>query len=176
MVEDCFSNFVNIESFQRVYFWRFWSSVKFIWPMLWFTKELNTYVWVAYGSNDLCRLKRSTALSWIPPKVTMLHGSKWRKFFRQILPWRVSIRKYLDQIVHRCWSFVAECYSRCWELDNVPLFLKKVFHSESRDAILLREEGCNTLGVCHSLSSGFDLKYDRLSGDDDVKVNLWRWA
>jgi hypothetical protein len=33
---------------------------------------------------------------------------------------------------------------------------------------------CNTLGVCHSLSSGFELKHDRLSGDDDVKVNLWR--
>jgi hypothetical protein len=34
--------------------------------------------------------------------------------------------------------------------------------------------GCNTLGVCHSLSSGFELKHDRLSGDDNVKVNLWR--
>jgi hypothetical protein len=44
--------------------------------MLQFTKELNTGVWVAYGLNDLCRLKQSTALSWIPPKVTMLHGSQ----------------------------------------------------------------------------------------------------
>jgi hypothetical protein len=35
---------------------------------------------------------------------------------------------------------------------------------------------CNILGVCPSLSSGFELKYDRLSGDDDVKVNLWRGA
>jgi hypothetical protein len=34
----------------------------------------------------------------------------------------------------------------------------------------------NTQGVCHQLSSGFELKHDRLSGDDDVKVNLWRWA
>jgi hypothetical protein len=33
---------------------------------------------------------------------------------------------------------------------------------------------CNTLGVCHSLSSGFELKHDRLSGDDDVKANLRR--
>jgi hypothetical protein len=32
----------------------------------------------------------------------------------------------------------------------------------------------NTQGVCHQLSSGFELKHDRLSGDDDVKVNLWR--
>jgi hypothetical protein len=33
---------------------------------------------------------------------------------------------------------------------------------------------CNTPGVCHSVSSGFELKHDRLSGDDNVKVNLWR--
>jgi hypothetical protein len=33
---------------------------------------------------------------------------------------------------------------------------------------------CNTPGVCHSLSSGFELKHDRLSGDDNVKINLWR--
>jgi hypothetical protein len=98
MVEDCFSNFGNIGSYPWVYFWRFWSSVKFIWPMLWFTKELNTCVGVAYGPNDLCRLKRSTTLSWIPPKVTILHGSQWRKFFRQSWPWRASIRKCLDQI------------------------------------------------------------------------------
>jgi hypothetical protein len=25
---------------------------------------------------------------------------------------------------------------------------------------------CNTLGVCHSLSSGFELKHDRLSGGE----------
>jgi hypothetical protein len=25
---------------------------------------------------------------------------------------------------------------------------------------------CNTPGVCHSLSSGFELKHDRLSGDE----------
>jgi hypothetical protein len=34
--------------------------------------------------------------------------------------------------------------------------------------------GCNTPGVCPSLSSGSELKPDRLSGDDDVKVNLWK--
>jgi hypothetical protein len=33
---------------------------------------------------------------------------------------------------------------------------------------------CNTPGVCHQLSSRFKLKHDRLSGDDDVKVDLWR--
>jgi hypothetical protein len=33
---------------------------------------------------------------------------------------------------------------------------------------------CNTPDVCHHLSSGFELKHDRLSGEDDVKVNLWR--
>jgi hypothetical protein len=39
-------------------------------------------------------------------------------------------------------------------------------------SITLVDANCNTLGVCHSLSSGFELKHDRLSGDDDVKVNL----
>jgi hypothetical protein len=29
---------------------------------------------------------------------------------------------------------------------------------------------CNTRGVCHQLSSGFELKHDSLSGDEDVKV------
>jgi hypothetical protein len=29
---------------------------------------------------------------------------------------------------------------------------------------------CNTPGVCYPLSSGFELKDDRLSGDEDVKV------
>jgi hypothetical protein len=33
---------------------------------------------------------------------------------------------------------------------------------------------CNTPGVYHALSSGFELKHDRLSGDDNAKVNLWR--
>jgi hypothetical protein len=33
---------------------------------------------------------------------------------------------------------------------------------------------CNTPGVCPSLSNGFELKHDRLSGDDNVEVNLWR--
>jgi hypothetical protein len=28
---------------------------------------------------------------------------------------------------------------------------------------------CNTLGVCHQLSSGFELKHDMLSGDEGVK-------
>jgi hypothetical protein len=29
---------------------------------------------------------------------------------------------------------------------------------------------CNTPGVCHQLNSGFELKHDRLSGDENVKV------
>jgi hypothetical protein len=31
---------------------------------------------------------------------------------------------------------------------------------------------CNTPGVCHQLSSVFELKHDRLSGDEDIKVKL----
>jgi hypothetical protein len=69
-------------------------------------------------------------------------------------------------------KLLAECYSRCCELDNVSLFLKKVFQSESRDAILLRGEGCNTPGVYHQLSSGFKLKHDRLVEMMMPKSNL----
>ena len=29
---------------------------------------------------------------------------------------------------------------------------------------------CNTLGVCHQLSNGFELKHGILSDDEDVKV------
>ena len=30
---------------------------------------------------------------------------------------------------------------------------------------------CNTPGICHQLSNGFELKHDMLSGDDGVKIN-----
>ena len=33
---------------------------------------------------------------------------------------------------------------------------------------------CNTLGVCHQLSSGFELKHDRSSGVEDVKVKCMK--
>jgi hypothetical protein len=61
---------------------------------------------------------------------------------------------------------------RLWmlELDNMLLFPWKVLRTESRDAILLRGEGCNTRGVCHQLTRGFELKHARLSDDEDVKV------
>ena len=52
--------------------------------------------------------------------------------------------------------------------------LLKVYCTESRDAIPLRVEGCNTLGVCHQLSNGLELKHDMLSGDDGVKINSTR--
>jgi hypothetical protein len=32
---------------------------------------------------------------------------------------------------------------------------------------------CNTPGVCHSLSSGFELKHDRLNGDEpNLKLDV----
>jgi hypothetical protein len=37
-----------------------------------------------------------------------------------------------------------------------------------------RHHQCNTPGVYHQLGSGFELKHDKLGGDDNVKVNLWR--
>ena len=33
---------------------------------------------------------------------------------------------------------------------------------------------CNTLGVCHPLRNGFDLKHDMLSGDEGVKIKSTR--
>ena len=32
------------------------------------------------------------------------------------------------------------------------------------------EDLCNTLGVCHQLSNGFELEHDILSDDENVKV------
>jgi hypothetical protein len=48
----------------------------------------------------------------------------------------------------------------------------KVFRLESQDEILLRGEGCNTLGVCHQLSKGFEFKNDMWSGNEDIKAKL----
>ena len=44
-----------------------------------------------------------------------------------------------------------------------------------RDQFKLHEltGDCNTPGVCHQLSNGFELKHGILSDDEDVKVNLW---
>ena len=33
---------------------------------------------------------------------------------------------------------------------------------------------CNTLGVCHQLSNGFELEHDMLSGDEGVKIKSTR--
>jgi hypothetical protein len=41
-----------------------------------FTKESDTCEWFTHGPNDLRTLRMQYMLSWIPPKVTMLHGSQ----------------------------------------------------------------------------------------------------
>jgi len=33
-------------------------------------------------------------------------------------------------------------------------------------------EGCNTPGVCHLLSTRFELKHDKFNGNKKVEVNL----
>ena len=50
----------------------------------------------------------------------------------------------------------------------------KVFCTKSQDKIPIRGEGCNTLGVCHHLSNGFELKHAMLSGDEGVKIKSTR--
>ena len=37
---------------------------------------------------------------------------------------------------------------------------------------LYRGELCNTLGVCHLLSTRFEFKHDKFNGNKEVKVNL----
>ena len=62
----------------------------------------NRYLWVVNLCSVALSVSREqvlrTMLSWISPKVTMLHGSQWRKFFRQNLLQGASIRKYLNPI------------------------------------------------------------------------------
>ena len=36
------------------------------------------------------------------------------------------------------------------------------------------DQWCNTLGVCHLLSTRFELKHDKFIGNKEVKVNLWK--
>ena len=36
------------------------------------------------------------------------------------------------------------------------------------------DDACNTLGVCHQLSNGFELKHGMLSGDEGVKIKSTR--
>jgi hypothetical protein len=44
----------------------------------------------------------------------------------------------------------------------------------------IKKKACNTQGVCHQLSSGFELKHDKLSGDEDVNVKpmemIYAWV
>jgi len=61
-----------------------------------------------YRSSYIEDEVRRTLLSWIPPKVTIHHEGQRRKFFRQNLLQRTSIRKCLDQIsLSYAWSYVA---------------------------------------------------------------------
>jgi hypothetical protein len=43
-------------------------------------------------------------------------------------------------------------------------------NKEKEHQLDLEEIYCNTPGVYHQLSSGFELKHGSLSGDEDVKV------
>ena len=93
------------------------------------------------------------------------------KSFRQNLLRRASIRKGLDQIsLFDTLELSSLMLSLMLETGWHVFLLLKVYCTESRDAIPLRGEGYNTLGVCHQLSNGFELKHGMLSGDEDVKV------
>jgi hypothetical protein len=88
-----------------------------------------------------------------------------------ILRRRASIRKCCDQIslsdTPKLSSLMLSLMLETGCHVSLPL---KVFRTESQDAIPLREEGCNTPGVCHQLSNGFELKHDMSSGNEGVKI------
>ena len=48
---------------------------------------------------------------------------------------------------------------------------KLIIHKSFKDRV---SQACNTLGVCHQLSSGFELKHDWSSGVEDVKVKCMK--
>jgi len=79
-----------------------------------------------------------TVLSWIPPKVTILH-----------LQTKVYYEK---KVLENFWSSLASLMFKCcrwgWEMHDIVSLPLKIFRTESWDEILLRGEGCNTLGVC----------------------------
>jgi hypothetical protein len=131
---------------------------------------------VAHRPNDLCTLRTKYCVVLDSSQSNNASWNAMKEILQTKLPWKASIRKHLNRInTPDVWSLEAKCYSECWKLDNMSLFLKDLpFWISGRDSF--KGEGCNTTGVCRSLSSGFELKHDRLCGDDNVKVNLWRWA
>ena len=84
---------------------------------------------------------------------------------------RASIRKCRDQIslsdTPKLSSLMLSLMLETrWHV-SLPL---KVFHTKSHGEILVRGEGYNNPSVSHLLGSGFELKHDRLSDGEDVKV------
>jgi hypothetical protein len=67
----------------------------------------------------------------------------------------------LEKQHHETLAFAPDCLMIIADMDMglhaSPLL--KVFHSESRDEILLRGEGCNTLGVYISLDNKYRFKH-----------------
>jgi hypothetical protein len=59
--------------------------------------------------------------------------------------------------------------SLIWTELHASLLLE-VFRSESRDEILLREEGCNTLGVYIPLDNEYGFKHVISVGKTDAKI------
>ena len=94
-----------------------------------------------------------------------------------ILRRRASIRKCCDQISLSDTPKLSSLMLSLMLETGWQVFLPlRVFRTESRDAIPLRGEGCNTPGVYHQLSNGFELKHDMSSGNQGVKVKSTWWS
>ena len=88
---------------------------------------------------------------------------------------RASVRKCRDQIsLSDTPKLTSLMLSLILENEGHASLPLKVFRIESRGEIPIRGEGCNTPGVCHQLSNGFELKHDMLSGDECVKIKSTR--
>jgi hypothetical protein len=80
----------------------------------------------------------------------------------------------LVQERNKAWNERDLLRQRVEELEEYNVNLHEEFHALYNGIGLYAPPDCNTPGVSPSLSNGFEFKHDRLSGDDNVKVNLWR--
>ena len=90
--------------------------------------------------------------------------------FDKTLPQRTSIESYLGHFGPSNASMLCSLkLSLILETGNMSLFHKSISSWISgHDSF--KGEGCNTPGVCHQLSNGFELRHGILSDDEDVKV------
>jgi hypothetical protein len=89
-----------------------------------------------------------TVVSWVPPGMSMSHGSQWRKFFRQKLPTRSNYQKVVVTSVAYLTIQSGQPFATtaCGVGDIASLSLNN-FSYQISGWDLFKGEGCNTPGV-----------------------------